>query len=221
MDSKLTNTKPCLRCGVEQEFSAFAKNPASKTGLRGICRSCTSAYNKNNYYLNQNKIKQQVASYKEANRERINKEQALYQSKNKERFKTYRAENALRIRDKYKSTNLAKLNANPWLVSLRSQRRVVSFSLRFLVLKRDNNKCVMCEKQLEFNTSKCHHILPVSVAPNRVCDLSNLVTLCESCHLIAHAGNWRTYDKTWAEYAFSYTSNFASLMADNTSLSMV
>ena len=216
----MATTKLCLKCGDEQELSAYAKNPAAKSGLRNVCRSCTSLYNKTNYKLNQDKIKQRVSLYKEANRLSINKEQALYQSKNKERFKAYRAENADKIREKYKATRLAKLKANPELMSLRIQRKIVSFSLRFLVLNRDDSKCVMCNKQLTFNTAKCHHILPVFIAPDKVCDLSNLITLCEPCHLIAHAGNWRTYDKFWAEYALSYTSNFASLMADNTSLSM-
>lgn len=216
----MATTKLCLKCGDEQDLSAYAKNPAAKSGLRNVCRRCTSLYNKTNYNLNQDKIKQQVSLYKEANRDVVNQKQSLYCSLNKERIKAYKKANAVHIRTKRKETDLARMKTNPASVSLKSQRKTVSFSLRFDVLKRDNNSCIMCSKQLTFNTAKCHHILPVFIAPDKVCDLLNLITLCEHCHLIAHAGNWRTYDKTWAEYALSYTANFASLMADNTSLSM-
>ena len=39
-----------------------------------------------------------------------------------------------------------------------------------------------------------HHILPISVAPERADDADNLLPLCADCHLhVGHGGNWRDY----------------------------
>ncbi len=215
----MATTKICSKCNKEQEMSEFSFRSGTDR-RRGVCKTCTSIYNKVNYINKCEFIKLQVASYKKANKEILREKQLLYLKINKERFKAYRKANANKIREKYKSSRLAKLKSNPELITLKIQRKIVSFSLRFEVLKRDDNKCVMCQNQLTFNTAKCHHILPVSIAPDRVCDLSNLITLCESCHLIAHEGNWRTYDKVWAKQALTYTAKFSSLMADTNSLSI-
>jgi len=48
---------------------------------------------------------------------------------------------------------------------------------RLCVLKRDGNRCVMCERTTQLHV---HHIKPVSVKPNH--SLDNLQTLCVYCH---------------------------------------
>lgn len=52
------------------------------------------------------------------------------------------------------------------------------------VKNRDDNKCQVCgeaDKPLE-----CHHIMPVSKYPELEGDLSNIITLCQSCHRNYH-----------------------------------
>lgn len=52
------------------------------------------------------------------------------------------------------------------------------------VKNRDDNKCQVCgetDKPLE-----CHHINTVSKHPELEADLSNIITLCQSCHRSYH-----------------------------------
>jgi len=69
--------------------------------------------------------------------------------------------------------------------------------------QRDDNTCQVCgekDKILE-----CHHIFPQSKYPDMVADLSNIITLCQSCHRKYHS----KYDG--AEGAVS----FSKYMRDN------
>lgn len=56
--------------------------------------------------------------------------------------------------------------------------------LRYLVLKRDGGKCVLCGRGASDGV-KLHvdHIIPASVCPERYYDPDNLQTLCEECNL--------------------------------------
>lgn len=49
--------------------------------------------------------------------------------------------------------------------------------LRYLVFKRDNYTCQICEKQKDLNI---HHVIPYKISKNN--DLENLITICRSCH---------------------------------------
>lgn len=38
---------------------------------------------------------------------------------------------------------------------------------------------------------EAHHIVPVSVCPERACDVTNLITLCRKCHrTVGHCGDF-------------------------------
>jgi len=50
------------------------------------------------------------------------------------------------------------------------------------VRKRDNNKCVQCDGSGKIEV---HHIVPIS--RGGVTTLSNLISLCETCHAKRHS----------------------------------
>lgn len=86
---------------------------------------------------------------------------------------------------KYKT----KLLKNDLYNTLHEKRKLVSFVMRPLILKRDNYKCVLCNQTTNLEV---HHIIPVLKDVSRIDDINNLVTLCKHCHLYtAHDGNWR------------------------------
>jgi ATP-dependent DNA helicase RecQ len=67
--------------------------------------------------------------------------------------------------------------------------------LRQSVFKRDQEKCVLCDKELVLNSGKherktnkanIHHIKPRSLGGTDTED--NLITLCTKCHYSVHKG---------------------------------
>lgn len=55
--------------------------------------------------------------------------------------------------------------------------------------RRDNFTCQVCGLRLQVRGSyvvECHHLFPVALAGEREVDLEDLVTLCPTCHRIAH-----------------------------------
>lgn len=70
------------------------------------------------------------------------------------------------------------------------QRRMMTQSLRYDIMKRDNFRCVLCGRGAEDGV-KLHvdHIIPVSKGGKTV--RSNLRTLCEDCNI----GKWDKYDE--------------------------
>jgi hypothetical protein len=70
----------------------------------------------------------------------------------------------------------------------KDKRSSLSKKMKDSILKRDNNSCVACgcTESLEI-----HHIMPIMGSSiKELNDSSNLVTLCNSCHYLAHSGNY-------------------------------
>jgi len=63
--------------------------------------------------------------------------------------------------------------------------RIDQPELRQMVFERDGYRCVQCGSN---ESLVCHHIKPVSMEPIESADIDNCITLCESCHNIAHTG---------------------------------
>jgi uncharacterized protein with PIN domain len=63
-----------------------------------------------------------------------------------------------------------------------------------IIFMRDNYTCQLCNSVgKELNA---HHIIPSSINDTLLLEQSNLITLCRSCHKLAHnGGKWRTVDK--------------------------
>ena len=69
----------------------------------------------------------------------------------------------------------------------KEKRSSLSKKTKDSVLKRDNNSCMACgcTKSLEI-----HHIMPIMGSSiKELNDSSNLVTLCNSCHYLAHSSD--------------------------------
>ena len=52
--------------------------------------------------------------------------------------------------------------------------------IRLSIFKRDKYTCLRCDKKFSISNLNPHHMLPRDKGGSN--DLSNLVTLCESCH---------------------------------------
>ena len=63
--------------------------------------------------------------------------------------------------------------------------RIDQPELRQIVLERDGFRCIQCGSN---ESLVCHHIIPVSMDPIESADVDNCITLCKSCHKIAHTG---------------------------------
>lgn len=56
----------------------------------------------------------------------------------------------------------------------------------------NNHFCVACGQKVGLTV---HHLIPVSVAPEKELEPENLRTVCNDCHfVIGHLGNWRYYN---------------------------
>lgn len=56
----------------------------------------------------------------------------------------------------------------------------------------NNHFCVACGQKVGLTV---HHLIPVSVAPEKELEPDNLRTVCNDCHfVIGHLGNWRYYN---------------------------
>lgn len=216
--------KVCSKCGIEKDVSEFSKFAKNKDGLQCSCKACKKAYNDKH----RADISEYNAKYKIEHKEELIKRSHLYSiaTKNKrdlrrelkkehdttvakhyrdthkEHLNEYTREYYLKNKDRISKRNAEKIRRkceeNPEFKEKLGIRRFVTLSLKYTVLERDNFKCVLCG--IKTKELCCHHILPVKVAPNRIEDTNNLVTLCKKCHLYkAHAGDFQKYDKELAQ----------------------
>lgn len=84
-------------------------------------------------------------------------------------------------------------------------RRWRNIARRFL---QENPTCAACGSRSHVRP---HHVIPVTVAPDREHDFSNLLPLCESyehgvnCHLFfGHGGAWSTWNPHAVADAFTF-----------------
>lgn len=68
------------------------------------------------------------------------------------------------------------------------RKRVTGGVLSKLTFERDSYSCLLCNSSNELNA---HHIVPWNVDESLREELSNMVTLCRKCHVLAHDGNFR------------------------------
>ncbi len=82
----------------------------------------------------------------------------------------------------YKSAKFKEKNKIDYKETKEYQRKLMSPSLRYDILKRDGFKCTICGRNTEDGV-KLHvdHIIPVSKGGKTVPE--NLRTLCDSCNL--------------------------------------
>jgi len=82
-------------------------------------------------------------------------------------------------------------------VNYRRNRRPLEYNkYKYQALKRDNYKCALCSRI--GHIVQVHHIVPVHINKDLLCELTNLVTLCRLCHKRAHPKGVKTLDEAIA-----------------------
>lgn len=54
------------------------------------------------------------------------------------------------------------------------------------IIKREESKCQMCGKSLEYQECELHHIIPLSMDKSLMDSLDNMMLLCNECHRAIH-----------------------------------
>lgn len=92
------------------------------------------------------------------------------------------------------------------MTPLNIRARAKFFPMRTKIVRRDNNKCMLC---LGNDKLHVHHILTWGRHPSLRFNPENLITLCEGCHVdIAHSGNiQRSVNPVIANILLSLVSN--------------
>lgn len=93
-------------------------------------------------------------------------------------YKTYKPDEFLKVKNEY--DNLKREN-KLYEISGRIERRKMTNSMRYDVLKRDNYRCIICGKgRYDGVKLEVDHIVPVSKGGKT--EISNLQTLCDRCN---------------------------------------
>jgi HNH endonuclease len=176
-------TKICSKCKLEKDIVEFY---VSKNKPMAICKLCKLTYQKH---------------YTETRKEKIQIYQKEYREKNESKLKVY-TKKYIKLHKKEKVEYDAKYKKNKCEINPDYKQQLgigwyVACVIKFDVLKRDNYECQLCGSKKEL---KLHHIIPKQIAPNKIEDLNNLITLCKTCHLYkAHMGCYNKYDEVLAE----------------------
>lgn len=215
-------TRKCRTCGNEkneQEFHVKNKQlciicfKVDASTRHKIYREThkKELYEKKKLYLEKNKEKtneyqkkyrednkeinaQQRKLYYKRNKEKILQERKIYYTNNKdtvrERVKTYaKTDKGIEVR---KSAIKKYYDSKPEKKEEYGIRHFITFVIKPKILFRDEYTCQLCNcKDAEFH---CHHIIPASIAPDKIEDTTNLITLCQDCHTKAHMGDWQKID---------------------------
>ena len=81
-----------------------------------------------------------------------------------------------------------------------THRRGVEPMLRSLILNRDNHMCRVCDSSC--TNLQVHHIVPVSKGGDD--KITNLITLCNTCHTIIHQEGEENYVQEFENYTKAY-----------------
>jgi 5-methylcytosine-specific restriction endonuclease McrA len=182
---------------IVKKEKCYYCSPLNRTSINEQCYLCATKE------LNEKKIVKKV-NKKLKLEEKINEEKRLEFFNKKadndklreEYFKEHEEEINFYL-DEY--AKKARYESEQYLIAVRR----FNYELKSVTLFRDNYKCVLCK---ETNEEKLytHHIVPTNIDKTRVDDKTNLVTLCKTCHLLAHNNCWNDINATIAEKLNNY-----------------
>ena len=219
--------KICPKCKIEKCLSLFGKHSKTHDGLQVWCKECRALYQKEHkenianykkeYHIkNRERILHKHKEYYHNNKDNRLLYQHLYYINNKklctlrcrayyiihkkdiaEYKKRYACLNKNNIAE-YKAMWLKKAcQTNPKYKNMYLTARYVSIVLKPTILKLDNYECQLCKTN---KSLQIHNIIPKIEAPEKIADITNLITLCKICHIqIAHEGYVKTYSIQVAE----------------------
>lgn len=170
----------CRTCGLSKELSEFYECKTAISKHHSSCKQCMISKAKVNALENQTRV------------------QLTHKSTLSKRTSDYHKKHPEKVRIRKRKFRLAHPERCKESEHIRTLRWTISKSIKPLVLKRDNYKCVLCESK---ESLVLHHIVPVSKTDSsHVHSEYNLITLCSDCHKnIAHAGHFTRVDWVVAE----------------------
>ncbi len=218
--------KKCAKCGVEKSEDAFSQKSNIKSACIDCNRLVVADLNKKYREKNKAALNEKKKEYVKNNKELVKQRQqdwhkknsALNKKKRQEKYKDNK-ESVLQDRKEYYENNKELIKARdkryaktaagikvrksaitkyydtkPEKKEEYGVRHFITFVIKPKILFRDEYTCQLCgDKDGNFH---CHHIIPVSIAPDKIEDPTNLITLCQSCHSKAHNGDWQKINLT-------------------------
>lgn len=150
--------KKCNNCGEEKEEEKFVKHSGK---YRNQCKEC------------KNKFKREKNAALGKNPHRFPKGHVPWIKGRKDivawnKGKKSKPESVLKLR-----MSLAKRGKGRWCLNAKLWREKV--------LDRDGHKCVQCDSTTRLH---CHHIIPWKEDDSLRFEVSNGMTLCQSCHMV-------------------------------------
>lgn len=161
MNIEKLDKKLCIKCNITKSIEEF-RNPEYMSV--NICKSCTSIYKKEHYRNNKDKIKKYHQTYNKNNKELIKHKRTIYYNNNKESFqkrtKKYREQNKSHIKNRHL---MYKYN--------------ITMNEKLDILYYQNNKCKLCEIQLDIHNNQNFVHLDHDHSTNKIRGI-----LCGNCN---------------------------------------
>jgi 5-methylcytosine-specific restriction endonuclease McrA len=180
----MSQYKACLDCKQLKDFDQFHNRSSSKDGKYTYCKSCFSQRNKISRAKNPERIKREVAKWRESNKEQVIKTKKAWRVKNKaiiiNQKRAWVKNNPEKIKQMYqrsyaKNPELFILNAN------KRSKRLKSVEVNLITTK-DYARlykmpCIYCGSNLKIEVD---HIQPIN--KNGRHSIGNLAAACRSCN---------------------------------------
>lgn len=183
--------KVCKKCGKFKFVFEFHKNPKTRDGYYGACKSCCANYQKSYRQRNHETLSESKRDYREENRESV-------QAKKKAYCETHREKESLRS-VLWQKLNPKKVQEKSKLRRFRSRANggAVSKEQWQELCRMFGDRCACCGERRKLEMD---HIVPVVNGGGG--DVNNVQPLCRSCNA---SKNSTTHDyrpahiKKWAE----------------------
>jgi 5-methylcytosine-specific restriction endonuclease McrA len=174
-------SKVCTKCGIEYPATPefFSKSQRGKYGLRGNCKQCESAYNKEHHARIADKLRKYNQQWEQSHAEYRREYRRKWRSENpdkvKENHRRWIAENPERNAAKERNRR-AKKRASQGRHSAQDVKEQ---------LKRQSNRCYYCNCKMVAkrgypNSQTVDHVIPLDRGGRNSPD--NLVIACARCN---------------------------------------
>lgn len=192
-ESDSTVLKTCTKCSVEKPVSEFYKHKRVACGFGARCKDCTSAYQKDRYATNAERIKENSVAWYAANAQRMRVAAVNYRVENKKKVTAYNKYWCESNADRKRQSESEWRAANPDLQRVyRNNRRArkikaggeLSPGLAGKLFKLQKGMCPCCKQPLG-DDYHIDHIHPLALGGNNTDENAQL--LRKKCNLQKNA----------------------------------
>jgi 5-methylcytosine-specific restriction endonuclease McrA len=180
----MSQYKACLDCNQIKDFDDFYNQSSSSDGKNTYCKSCFSQRNKISRSKNPERLKREVAKWRESNKQQVITTKKAWRVKNKSiiasQKRVWAKNNPEKIKEMYersyaKNPELFILNAN------KRSKRLKGVETKLITTK-DYARlykmpCIYCGSNLKIEVD---HIQPIN--KNGRHSIGNLAPACRSCN---------------------------------------